>query len=286
MTGAKGMLAHALGNALAARGIAFFGIDRDTHDLSREADVRRMFTEHRPTLLLNCAAHTNVDKCEEEEQAANAINGHAPGMTAQYAGDHGTRLVHISTDFVFDGTADRPYRPDDAPNPLSAYGRSKLLGERKIQEANPGNWMIARTAWLYGQHGKCFPRTIVERARAGGALRVVDDQIGSPTHTVDLAEAILELTDRNAQGIFHLTNTGQTSWHGFTAAILEAFGVQAELSRQTTAEYRQIKPHSALRPAYSAMDGSAYEKIVGHPMRPWREALQHYAEAVKAAGTF
>src|ERR1700689_1871221 len=131
---------------------------------------------------------------------------------ARFCREFGTCLVHVSTDFVFDGKSNRPYRADDPVNPLSAYGRSKLLGETELQKNAPENWLIVRTAWVYGRHGANFPRTMVSAARAGKSLTVVSDQIGSPTYSVDLAEGILEMIDHNGRGIFHFTNSGQTNW--------------------------------------------------------------------------
>jgi len=169
ITGGKGMLGHALMRNLNARGMKAIALDRAACDLSRESDVKRAFDQYKPTLVFNCAAHTKVDLCEDEQEKANAINGHGVGYLAQAARRAGTFLVHYSTDFVFNGQGQRPYRTDDPTGPLSAYGRSKLLGEQKLQENAPDRWLICRTAWLYGRNGACFPRTMVERGRAGSS---------------------------------------------------------------------------------------------------------------------
>jgi dTDP-4-dehydrorhamnose reductase len=283
ITGGMGMLAHAVRALLQRRGVAYAAVDIDTHDLTRRGDVQRLFEEVRPTLVLNCAAYTAVDKCEQEQELCNAVNGDAVGMLAEFCKAGGAKLVHVSTDFVFDGTKRTPYTPEDEPNPVSAYGRSKLLGEQKLREVDPPGWVIARTAWLYGPSGNCFPKTIVNRAREGAPLRVVEDQHGSPTYTFDLAEAMLTLVDHDAHGIWHLTNSGQTSWFGFTKAILEEFGLKTDLSPQTAAEYKRLRPESANRPAYSVLDNSAYERLAGKPMRQWREGLRDYRSAVEDA---
>ena len=183
-------------------------------------------------------------------------------------GDQGSRLVHFSTDFVFDGSGTRPYRTDDPVNPLSAYGRSKLRGEQAIQSINPPGWLIIRTAWLYGPGGPCFPQTMINAAKAGKPLKVVDDQIGSPTFTHDLAEATLDLLDHDAHGLWHLTNSESVSWHGFTAAILDEFGLKTELTTTTSAEWKKLRPASAIRPAYSVLDVEPFERLTGRPMRP------------------
>jgi dTDP-4-dehydrorhamnose reductase len=276
IAGGKGMLARALIDSLGKRGLTAFCIDKDECDITDESQVNRLFKEQRPTLLINCAAHTAVDRCEDEPQLANVINGEAAGCLARMAREYRTCLAHFSTDFVFDGQNDRPYRPGDPPNPISAYGASKLLGERRIQEAAPPGWLIVRTAWLFGRHGNCFPQTIVKLALANRPLRVVNDQIGSPTSTVDLAEATLRLLDRKASGIFHVTNSGITSWYEFTAEILRQFAVSADLAPVTTEQWLAMRPKQAKRPAYSALDGSKYTEVTGKAMRDWREALADY----------
>ena len=279
------MLAQAFTAALTARGLNAIAADRTLCDITRESDVRRFFGEHKPTVLINCAAHTKVDLCEDEQEKADAINGHAVGTLAALSREHGTFLVHFSTDFVFDGTSRRPYRVDDPVNPLSAYGRSKLLGERKLRENAPPKWLILRTAWLYGRGGPNFPRTIIERARQGLPLKVVNDQIGSPTYTVDLAQATLDLLDRGLTGLWHVTNSGSTSWFEFARAALEEFGIAADLSPITTADWLKMRPKQAVRPAYSVLDAMPLARALGHPIRPWRKALADYRDAVQQAGS-
>jgi len=284
ITGGNGMLAHAFVRNLSSRGLKAQALDRSACDITSEADVKRMFERHRPTLLLNCAAHTKVDLAEDEPEKANAINGDAVGLLAKAAAANDACLVHFSTDFVFNGRGTRPYRADDPVAPLSAYGRSKILGEQKLRDNAPRNWLIIRTAWLYGRNGPCFPRTIVERARAGHPLKVVNDQIGSPTYTEDLAAATLDLLDRQKTGIWHLTNSGSVSWFEFAKAAVEEFHVDATVAPTTTAEWLKVRPKQAIRPAYSVLDVEPYAKAVGRPMLPWREALGDYAAAVNQFG--
>ncbi|HSZ55017.1 MAG TPA: dTDP-4-dehydrorhamnose reductase [Tepidisphaeraceae bacterium] len=285
ITGGRGMLAQAVVNVLKQRTLAHVALDRAQCDISRESDVARMFADRQPTLLINCAAHTKVDLCEDEQEKADAINGHGVGNLARAAREHGTFLVHYSTDFVFDGKGMRPYRPDDPVNPLSAYGRSKLLGEKLLQEAALQKWLIARTAWLYGRGGPNFPRTIIERGRQGQPLKVVSDQVGSPTYTQDLAEATFDLLDRNRTGIWHLTNSGQTSWHEFAKSALEEFGVKASVTPITTADWAAIRPKQAHRPSYSVLEVEAFARAVNRPMRPWRQGLRDFRKAVEQAGS-
>jgi dTDP-4-dehydrorhamnose reductase len=286
ITGGNGMLARAIRETLNARHLNGIALDRNSVDVTKASDVRRFFAEHRPTLLINCAAHTKVDLCEDEQDKANAINGHAVGLLALAAREHGTFLVHYSTDFVFDGAGTRPYRADDPVRPLSAYGRSKLLGEQQLQANAPDKWLILRTAWLYGRGGPSFPRTIVERGRQGAPLKVVNDQVGCPTYTVDLAEATLDLLDRGQTGIWHLSNAGSTNWFEFAKAALEEFGVPAEVAPISTADWVKARPKQATRPSYSVLDVEPFARAVGRPMRPWREGLRDFRRAVDQAGGF
>jgi dTDP-4-dehydrorhamnose reductase len=286
ITGGGGMLAQALGAALRRRGKSPTLLSHQQLDVTDPAAVGRAFEEHRPAYAFNCAAHTKVDQCETEPQRADAINGHAVATLAKAARDHGTQLVHFSTDFVFDGRGSRPYRPTDPTAPLSAYGRSKLLGERMLREVNPPRWMIVRTAWLYGRGGPNFVRTMVNAARAGKPLTVVNDQVGAPTWTMDLAEATIELIERDASGIFHVTNADQTTWYDFAAAIFEAFGLRPELAPITSAQWKATRPDSATRPAYSVLDLGETQRLLGRPMRHWRDALLAFKHEIDSSGGF
>jgi dTDP-4-dehydrorhamnose reductase len=283
--GGKGMLAQALRQALDARNLPYVAVEKSEADVTNRDQLKSLFAKHDPTLVLNCSAHTKVDLCEDEKEKADAINGHAVGTLASLARDHDSFLVHYSTDFVFDGSGTRPYRADDPVNPLSAYGRSKLLGEQLLQKSALPRWLILRTAWLYGRGGPNFPRTIIERARQGAPLKIVSDQIGSPTYTVDLASATLDLLDRNQTGIFHLTNAGQTSWYDFARAALEEFSIGGSITPITTADWAVIRPKQAHRPAYRVLDTTPYTQATGHPMRPWREALRAFRQQVAEAGS-
>ena len=286
ITGGGGMLAHALDRALRARGHTPVALGRAACDLTNPGHLDQAFRAHRPAVLLNCAAYTKVDLCEEQPDLADAVNGFALEHLAGLAKSHGTTLVHFSTDFVFDGRSARPYLPHDPTNPLSAYGRSKLLGERMVRRVGPPGWLVVRTAWLYGPGGPSFPQTMLTLARQGVPLRVVSDQVGSPTYTADLADATLDLVDRRAAGVWHLANAGQTSWFDFAAAILDEFGVAggAGLTPTTSEQWKASRPKSATRPQYSVLDTSAYAALAGRPMRPWREALRAYRSAVEPTG--
>jgi dTDP-4-dehydrorhamnose reductase len=284
ITGGGGMLGHALHDLLKERGKRPVALTRQELDVADPRAIDRMFVEYQPTLVLNCAAHTKVDVCEQEKQRADAINGTAVGRIAAQCRKSGAVLVHVSTDFVFDGKSTRPYRTTDPVNPLSAYGKSKLLGEEELLKHAPERWLIARTAWVYGRHGLNFPRTMVQAARAGKPLTVVIDQIGAPTHAVDLGAGILDLLESGAGGMWNVTNSGQTNWYEFAVATLEEFGVKADLSAISSAEWAQKKPTAAIRPGYSVLDLTATERQIKRPMRPWREALKDFLAGVEAHG--
>jgi len=281
INGANGMLAHALLRTLKLRRLNPIALTRPQLDITNADAQRDAFTQYKPTLIFNCAAHTKVDLCEQQQDQANAINGHAVGALATLAKEHGAKLIHYSTDFVFDGRSPRPYSPSDQTNPLSAYGRSKLLGEQKLQEINPPNYLLIRTSWVYGPTGSSFPQTILNAARAGKPLRVVNDQLGSPTYTRDLADATLALIDANASGLFHITNSGQTNWFDFARAILDEFNLNADLQPICSSDWQKMRPQSAIRPAYSVLDCSGFTRATGQTLRSWHDALTDYRHALE-----
>ncbi len=284
ITGAGGMLGHAMADALGNRGLRPVLLDRKACDLADPAAVLCVF-EHKPTLVINCAAHTKVDLCEQEPDLADRVNGTAVGEIAAQCQQTGAALIHVSTDFVFNGSGTAPYAVDQPTGPLSAYGRSKLLGETELQKNAPAKWLIIRTAWVFGRHGANFPRTMVTVAKAGKPLSVVNDQIGSPTYTIDLAKGILTLLDeRAANGIYHFTNAGETNWQAFAQAAVAEFGVDHPVAGITSADWAKVKPNAAHRPSYSVLDLTPYEKATGKPPRPWQEALAAYRREVEAFG--
>jgi dTDP-4-dehydrorhamnose reductase len=283
ITGAGGMLGHAMADALYNRGLRPVLLDRKACDLADAAATLCVF-DHHPTLVLNCAAHTKVDLCEQEPDLADRVNGTAVGEIAAMCQQTGAALVHVSTDFVFNGSGTAPYRTDEPTAPLSAYGRSKLLGETELPKHAPARWLIVRTAWVFGRHGANFPRTMVTVAKAGKPLSVVNDQVGSPTYTVDLARGILALLDAKANGIYHFTNSGQTNWRDFAAAAVAEFGLDHPVAGITSADWAKVKPNAAHRPGYSVLDLSPYERATGQQPRPWQEALAAYRREVEAFG--
>jgi dTDP-4-dehydrorhamnose reductase len=284
ITGGNGMLGRALNDLLTQRGHHPKSLDRAALDIADPMALARAFADLKPTLVLNCAAHTKVDLCEQEPEKADAINGKAVAQMADLAKGHGSFLVHVSTDFVFPGNGTRPYRTDDPVAPLSSYGRSKLLGEDLLQRSGLDDFLIIRTAWVYGRGGANFPRTMVTAARAGKPLSVINDQIGSPTYATDLADGLLALLDKKAAGLFHFTNSGQTNWRDFAIAALSEFGITHPVAPITSDQWRQSKPTSAIRPAYSVLDLSDYIQATGRTPRAWQEGLKDYAAAVQQNG--
>lgn len=284
ITGGGGMLAHAFKTLLAARGVEPVALTRSQLDLTRPSQIVVMLDEIQPTLVLNCAAYTKVDQAEKEPAVADEINGKATGFLANACKTRGLPLVHFSTDYVFDGSLRRPLRPNDPVGPAGAYGKSKLIGERLLQDFAPPRWLILRTAWLYGPGGPNFVQTMLNAARAGKQLRVINDQFGCPTYTFDLAEATLALLETDAHGIYHLSNNGQTNWFDFTHAIMTEFGVTpASLDPLTSDAWKQMRPESAPRPAYSVLDVSPYEQKTGRSMPDWRDGLRRYRERLAAS---
>lgn len=242
-------------------------------DLRRREAVAGVLRELRPEVVINAAAFTQVDRCEAEEELATLVNGTAVGWLAEACDELGAKLVQISTDYVFEGTGTRPYRESDPTSPTSVYGRSKLLGEQNAARAKRS--LIARTAWLYDAWGRNFFLTMVNAAREGRELRVVDDQRGTPTTCRALARQLLTAVEEEWRGLVHATCSGETTWHGFAAEIFRRTGMEARLSPCATAEY----PTPARRPAYSVLDGSHRAELGTDRMPEWRAAL---AEVVQA----
>jgi len=274
ITGVDGQLGRAVAVACRARGLDFEGRDIDTLDIGDATSVARWVEASRPSDIINCAAYTAVDDCETDEQSALRVNGTAVGHLATACNEIGARLIQISTDYVFAGNGNRPYREDDPVAPISAYGRTKLRGEELATSAH--RHLVVRTAWLYGHGGRNFVEAI--RGQIDGSaksLRVVADQRGSPTFCDDLADAVLELVDVGAKGVVHAVNTGETTWHGFAVAIARLMGKDVEVLEVTTKDV----PRPAHRPAYSVLDTTRLTAVLGRSMPAWEDALPRYLEA-------
>lgn len=276
VTGGLGMLGTDLGRVLDRHGIPFTPRDRGDLDLFDEDAVAAAVAAS--DVVVNCAAWTAVDDAESHEDEAHQINAVAPGILARAAARHGRRIVQVSTDYVFDGSATSPYDEDASADPRSAYGRTKAAGEAAVREAAPEQHLVVRTAWLYGAHGPCFPRTIARLARERGAVSVVQDQFGQPTWTVDVAELIVRLVLADAPaGTWHATSSGETTWFGFARRVVESAGLSAGVVSPTDSAGFAGK---APRPAYSVL---GHDKLHAHgiePIGPWERQWQRAASEV------
>ena len=247
------------------------GLDQAACDITEPGDVRRALEDQRPDAVINCAAWTQVDAAEAQPEAAFRVNADGPRVLAVACRDAGVRLLQISTDYVFDGTATTPIDESAPTNPLGVYGQSKLAGEQAIRELCPDH-QIVRTSWLYGQDGPNFVLTMLRLGAERDELRVVADQRGAPTWTGHLAPALLRLLESPSPGTYHLSNAGETTWHGFAAAIFAAAGVPAHLVAISTADYDARAP----RPAYSLLDNRAWRLLGEAPLPAWQAGLTGY----------
>ena len=283
ITGSKGQLGTELIEALKSmrceigavpeifRGAEIVDVDIDTLDLS-DAEAFGFFANlHRDIpfdIIIHCAAMTNVDACETEPEAALKGNAIAAGNIARFAEDQKAKLVHISTDYVFDGKSSVPYSEWDLPGPVSVYGKSKWLGEQYVTGAHKETFIV-RTSWLYGRTGNNFVKTIRKIAAENESITVVRDQAGNPTNANDLAYHILKICAGETYGIYHVTGGGVCSWYEFAQEIVRLSGLECEIVPVTSEEYKRVAP----RPAFSAMDHIMLRATVGDEMRPWQEAL-------------
>lgn len=255
-------------------------IDVDELDIADMRAVRSFFRDNRYDAVINCAAYTNVDGCEEHRDDAFRVNALAPRNLAVICEETGTKLVHVSTDYVFPGDGSKPYAESDIPAPKSAYGSTKYLGEQYVRDFCK-KYFIVRTAWLYGYYGKNFVKTIMNAARKNGSLTVVDDQRGNPTNAADLAHHLIKLLDTEEYGIYHATGSGECSWYDFAAEIVRAAGIEAKVTPCTSEEYAVINPKAANRPKYSSLDHQMLRATVGDEFRPWKDALQYFVDHYK-----
>lgn len=273
VTGAGGMLGQDFLAQLAQSGERYVALDRKALDLTDADAVSAALEEHRPAVVVNCAAWTAVDDAETREAEALAINGSGPANLADACARTGAVLLHVSTDYVFAGDAQEPYAEDAPTAPRSAYGRTKLAGEQAVLGIEHG--YVVRTAWLYGTGGPNFVKTMIKLEGVKDTLDVVDDQRGQPTWSADLAGLLVEL-GRGAlvgtapAGVYHGTNSGETTWHGFTQEIFRLLGTDPDRVRPTTSE-AFVRP--APRPAYSVLGHGRFAEAGIEPLRDWRTAL-------------
>jgi dTDP-4-dehydrorhamnose reductase len=258
--GAGGMLATDLAKTLEDVHQHCIALSENDLDITFQKRISAVLEEVQPRIVINAAAYTNVDGAESEREKAFAVNGEAPGYLADSCLRVGARLIHISTDYVFDGA-----------NPINAYGASKLMGERRISN-NMDNYLIIRTSWLYGPGGGNFVTTMLNMGKKGKQIRVVDDQRGAPTYTRHLAQGILNLSETDVCGTLHLTNSGNCSWFELAKEIFKKRGLEVETVPISTEEY----PLPAARPKYSVLDCKKAYELIGSPLPDWREAVAEF----------
>jgi len=274
VTGAGGLLAHATLPALAAGGHEVKGLRSGDLNVVRLDDFRAAATAFRPDWIFHFAANTRVDDCEGDPEGAHLVNGVGSRNAALAAAACGASLLAISSDYVFDGEARTPYREYHPAHPISVYGASKWAGEQAIRDVG-GRFVIVRSAWLLGAGGRNFVDAILQKARAGEALRVVGDQRGSPTYAPDLAKGLLRLAERAEYGTFHAVNAGEASWYELAVAAVREAGLAAGIERiESTTLARPAR-----RPAYSVLDASSFTHVTGAALPDWRDALSRHVRS-------
>lgn len=275
VTGAAGMLGSEVVGALESLGHEVWATDvadnEDPLDITREDRVDVAIRSFRPHWVVNCAAYTNVDGAEDDEETAFLLNARGPETLARSCRRHGARLLHMSTDYVFDGTKDAPYREDDLPNPLNVYGASKLAGEEAVRHVHGGS-LIVRTQWLIGANGPNFVSKIIDAARERDRLEVVNDQYGSPTFAADLARALCLLMEKGAQGIYHVCNRGVTTWYELASRALAYAAIATPVVPVPTSAIAR----KARRPAYSALSTVKFSQETGRLMPLWQCSLEAF----------
>ena len=272
VTGSNGQLGNEI-RVLAADNErdTFFFTDVEELDITNKTAILEFAQDKRIDMIINCAAYTAVDRAETDEPLARLINALAVLNLGEVASETGARIVHVSTDYVFDGKAFVPYRESDEPNPVSAYGRTKLEGEQLLQQAC-AEAVIIRTAWLYSEYGNNFVKTMLRLGSERESLRVVYDQVGSPTYALDLARAIMKIveTDKWVPGVYHFTNEGVCSWYDFTVAIHGLAGIECDVEPVRSEQY----PTPTERPHYSVLDKQKIKETYGVAVPHWHDGLQ------------
>jgi dTDP-4-dehydrorhamnose reductase len=272
VTGAAGMLGRDLISVLRAQGEEVIGLTRADLDITDEAAVREAVAAQRPATIVNCAAWTAVDDAETQEAQALAVNGNGAENLAAACQDTRALLIHVSSDYVFDGDATKPWAEDDLPAPRSAYGRTKLAGERAVLSRLPDTGFVVRTAWLYGEHGPNFVRTMIRLEASQPTVDVVTDQYGQPTWTRDVAGKLAALARAGARpGIYHATSSGETSWFGLAQEVFRLVGADPDRVRPTTSGRF---PRPAPRPSWSVLGHGSWTAVGIPPIQDWREALR------------
>lgn len=278
VTGVGGQLGHDVVKELEARGHVAIGVNHQTMDITDAAVVNRVICENAPDAVIHCAAYTAVDAAEDDEEQCRIVNVDGTRNIAEVCKSLNIKMIYISTDYVFGGRGERPWEPDDDREPLNVYGRTKCEGEMVVQDVLD-KYFIVRVTWIYGVNGKNFVKTMLKLSETHDTLRVVDDQIGSPTYTLDLAGLLADMVETEKYGIYHAASEGTCSWYEFACAIFE----EAELGEKMTVipvsseEYGAKAP----RPHNSRMSNEKLEENGFHRLPTWQDALKRYLEALK-----
>jgi dTDP-4-dehydrorhamnose reductase len=269
LLGGRGMLGMDVAAACAQRGYEVRTYDLPEFDITNQDHLRRAVAA--ADVIINCAAYTNVDAAQSQSELAHRVNGEAVGRLGDLAREGGKWVLHVSTDFVFDGTLDRPYLESDPPNPISEYGKSKLAGEVLLRESGCSHCLV-RLEWTFGRHGRNFITKLLERARTTRTLSVVSDQVGSPTATAEVARVFCDLLEQRVEGVFHLASGGYVSRYDMAAFIFNHLGLEIELQPCRTSDY----PAPAARPLNSRFDCRKIEPLLREPIAPWQRPLEHF----------
>lgn len=257
-----------------------FAMDVNILDITNLEQVKKVLNEVKPDVVINCAAATNVDGCEANQDLAFKINSLGPRNLAMVAEELGAKIVQVSTDYVFSGVGEAPLKECDLVAPVSVYGKTKLLGEEFVRDFST-KYYIVRTAWLYGYVGHNFVYTMMKLGKDRDTLNVVNDQLGNPTHANDLAYHILKLIQTEEYGVYHCTGKGECSWYNFASEIMKLSGRNCTVNPCTSEEYKSMYPNSADRPAYSSLDNMMLRCTIGDEMRDWKDALKTFMDNVE-----
>jgi dTDP-4-dehydrorhamnose reductase len=271
VTGFNGQLGYDVVKELTAKGHEAVGVGRSELDITDESAVSSYVQNLSPEAIIHCAAYTNVDAAETDQEGAYKVNALGTKYLADAAKFVGAKMVYVSTDYVFDGAGTEPYEVDHPTKPLGVYGETKLAGEKLLQETLE-KYFIVRTAWVYGVNGNNFVKTMLKLGQDRKELGVVYDQVGSPTYTVDLAKLLVELIDSEKYGVYHASNEGVCSWHEFAVEIFKQAGMEIQVNPLTSDQF----PRPAARPKYSVLSKKKIEEEGFTPLRDWKEALREY----------
>lgn len=276
VTGAKGQLGHDVVNELTMRGHEAIGVDIEEMDITDIESVSRVLKETAPDAVVHCAAYTAVDAAEDNIDLCRRVNAYGTENIAKVCGELDCKLMYISTDYVFDGQGERPWEPDDKRNPLNVYGQTKYEGELAV-EKYVCKYFTVRIAWVFGVNGKNFIKTMLNLGKTHDRITVVDDQVGSPTYTYDLARLLVDMIETDRYGRYHATNEGLCSWYEFAKEIFRQAGMPVEVLPVSSAEY----PAKAKRPSNSRMSKAKLTQNGFTPLPPWQDALARYLNLIE-----